>query len=149
MSDSFMIVLPVDPLAVPPKERIEAAYKLLSELRPDAQEIELHALGTPEFYFAAENLESVFCPLCQADLGDWWPKAVTVWGQREDRRDLSIETPCCHRMTSVNDLDYDEPQGFGCVAFELMNPSFDLEPEELQQVETALGVPVRVIWKRI
>jgi hypothetical protein len=149
MSDNFMIVLPVDPLAIPPKERIEATYKLLSELRPDAQEIEVHSSEVPEFYVAAENLVSVFCPFCEADLGRWWPEAVDIWWKRGDRRDLSIQTPCCGRTTSVNDLDYDGPQGFGCVAFELMNPSLDLEPEQLRQVEAALGVPVRIIWQRI
>ena len=144
-----MIVLPVDPLAVPSRERVEAALKLLSELQLGAQEIELHASEIPEFYCCAENLQSVLCPFCQSDLGKWWSEAVEVWWERQDRRVLSIETPCCGRMTTVNDLKYDRPQGFGCVAFELMNPSTDLEPEQLRQIEAVLGVPVRIIWQRI
>jgi hypothetical protein len=42
MSDNWMIVLPIDPLAVPPRERAEAALEMLSQLRPEAQEFDLH-----------------------------------------------------------------------------------------------------------
>jgi hypothetical protein len=57
--------------------------------------------------------------------------------------------PCCGGATTLNDLDYVAPQGLACVGFELMNPGPDLEPEELRQVEDALGTPVRIIWRHI
>lgn len=149
MSDNFMIVLPVDPLAIPPKERTEAALKLLSELRPDAQEFELHASETPRFFHCGGNFDAVYCPFCQTDVQEWWSEAMTAWGNGKDLRVLSVTTPCCGRATSLNELDYDWPQGFACVAFELMNPSSELEPGELQQVEAALGLPVRIVWMHI
>ena len=71
------------------------------------------------------------------------------WWNSEDRRSLAVETPCCGRATSLNDLDYVLPQGFACTAIELMNGGRDLEPEEREQVEAALGLPVRIIWSHI
>ena len=68
---------------------------------------------------------------------------------RTDHRELSAETPCCRRPISLNDLNHDSPQGFACLAVELMNPETDLEPEELRQVESALGTPVRIIWRHL
>ena len=62
---------------------------------------------------------------------------------------LSAEMQCCGRVTTLNELDYVWPQGFACVAITLMNPDSDLEPAERQQVELALGLPVRVIWRHI
>jgi hypothetical protein len=70
-------------------------------------------------------------------------------GESEDRRDLSVETPCCGRASTLNDLDYDSPQGMPCFAISLMNPAPDLEPEERLKVEAVLGIPLRIIWRHI
>jgi hypothetical protein len=144
-----MIVLPVDPLAIPPKERAEAALGLLSQLRPEAQEFELHFSKIPEFFHCGSNFESVFCPFCQTDIVEWWGKAMDAWGEGHDRRRLAIGTPCCGRATSLNDLDYVDPQGFACVAIKVMNPDSDLEPSELHRVAQALGEPLRIVWRHI
>jgi hypothetical protein len=144
-----MIVLSVDPLAMPPKERAEAALKMLSQLRPEAHEFELHFSDIPEFFHCGSNFESVFCPFCQTDIVEWWGKAMDAWNEGRDRRRLTVQTPCCGRATSLNDLDYVEPQGFACVAIEVMNPDTDLEPEELRKVGLALGLPVRLVWRHI
>jgi hypothetical protein len=147
MSDNFTIVLPVDPFATASKECVEATLALLSKLRADAQEFELFQSDTPDFFHCGSNFDAAFCPFCQADLTDWWIRAMNTW--HEDPRLLSVTTPCCNRVTSLNDLDYDWPQGFACVAFRLTNPSADLEPEELLQIEATLGLPVRIISMHI
>jgi hypothetical protein len=74
---------------------------------------------------------------------------MDAWSNEADRRRLAIETPCCGQATSLNDLDYVEPQGFACVAIKVMNPDSDLEPPELQKVAQALGQPVRIVWRLI
>jgi hypothetical protein len=149
MSDNWLIVLPIDPMAKPSEERGKATFELLCALRPDAQDPDLQMYDTPEFIHCGSNFEDVFCPFCKTDIMDWWKKAMDDLWNSDDRRALSAETPCCGRATSLNDLDYDSPQGFACFAIELMNPSSDLEPEELQRVESTLGMPVRIIWRHI
>jgi hypothetical protein len=149
MSDNWMILLPIDPLAVPPRERAEVALEMLSQLRPEAQEFDLHFSDFPEFFHCGGNFESVFCPFCQTDIVEWWGKALDAWSKGHDRRRLAIETPCCGRETSLNDLDYVEPQAFACIAIKVMNPDSDLEPYELQKVAQTLGHPVRIVWRHI
>jgi hypothetical protein len=148
MSDDWLIVLAADPLARPPKDRAEAAFELLCSLRNGAEEPELHQTETPEFFDCGGNFDAVFCPFCKKNITDWWGDAMDRWW-KGDRRLLAVETPCCQRATSLNDLDYLSSQGFACVAMELMNGGPDLEPAEREQVEEALGLPVRIIWRHI
>lgn len=148
MSDNWLIVLASDPLAKPPEDRAEAAFKLLCSLRQNAEEPELHQSDTPAFFDCGGNFEGIFCPFCKKDVSDWWGDAMGRWW-RGDHSLLAIETPCCRRVTSLNDLDYVSPQGFACVAMELMNGGPDLEPEEREQIERALGLPVRIVWRHI
>jgi hypothetical protein len=149
MSDNWMIVIPVDPLAVPPKERAEAAFALLTTMRPEAEEPELYLSDQPEFFHCGSNFGNVFCPFCAAEIREWWSKPIDAWWKSADRRDLAVETPCCGRATTLNDLDYVCVQGMACVAVTLRNPNFDLEPQERSKVEDALGLPVRVVWRHI
>jgi hypothetical protein len=149
MSDNWMIVIPVDPLAVPPKERAEAAFALLTTTRPEAQDPELYLSDVPEFFHCGANFSDVFCPFCGMDILEWWSKPIDAWWSGTNRRVLAVETPCCGRATTLNDLDYNWPQGMACVAVSLMNPGRDLEPEEIQRVEATLGLPVRIIWRHI
>jgi hypothetical protein len=149
MSDDWMIVIAADPHAKPSRERADAAFALLTALRPEAEEAELHLLDTPQFFDCGSNLENAFCPFCKAELFDWWQDAMDQWVRRDDRSSLSVEVPCCGRATSLNDLDYVMPQGFACFGIELMDPHSDLEPEERREVEAALGLPVRVVWRHL
>lgn len=149
MSNNWMIVIATDPLAVPPKERAEAVCNLLTRMRPEAQDPNLYLSDKPDFFDCGSNFRNVFCPFCGTDIMEWWRKPIDSWWNSTDRRELSVVTPCCCRATTLNDLDYNWPQGFACVAITLMNPGADLEPDERQQVEAALGLPVRVIWQHI
>jgi hypothetical protein len=143
-----MIVTTADPLAMPPEERRNAALALLGDLRPEGEEPELVVSDTPIFFSGVEAAGSVYCPFCGMELDDWFSDEQDRL-EESDPSALATTTPCCNRQTSLNDLDCDGEQGFGCVAIEIWNPGDDLEPAELQQLEAALGVPVRVIWQRI
>jgi hypothetical protein len=149
MSDNWLIVIPADPLAKPPPDRAQATFELLCALRPEAQDPEIVTYDTPEFIYCGENFVHVFCPVCQADLGDWLDNAMRAWWESVDHRILAVEAPCCGHTISLSDLDYISPQGFACFSIQLMNPDSDLEPEEFRQVESTLGLPVRIIWRRI
>ena len=105
---------------------------------------ELLVSDMPDFFFGAEAAGPVFCPFCGTDIDHWFYGDVGRWGEG-DRRVLTTVTPCCNPPTSLNDLDFDGEQGFGCVAMKLWNPGHEFEPAELQQLEAALGV----IWRYI
>jgi hypothetical protein len=132
-------------LATPAEERWAAIVELLTEMRVQDGVPELEASETPRFIGAA--IYNIFCPHCGTTIMDWW--SSEAMGQWVASQSLETETPCCHRATSLNDLDYDPPVGFAVFRVELMNPWGDLEPEELRQVEAVFGMPVRVIWVHI
>lgn len=148
MSDNLLIVIPRDPLAIPSATRLEAARALIAGLC-DAEQVTVQMAATPNFYSCMEGFEGVFCPVCKAALPmPWWRDQMNRWWNG-DRRDLRTTLPCCNAVTSLNDLDDQGAQGFACAAIEAMNPERDLKSDELQQIEAALGLPVRVIWARI
>ena len=60
---------------------------------------------------------------------------------------LTTPTPCCSQSTTLNDLDYDWPQGFARWRIEILNPSVGrLRPEAEQALSDALGHAVRLIY---
>lgn len=149
MSDNWMIVLAEDALALPPRERAEAAMAVIQKLRPQSGDLELYYSETPEYFHCGGNFVGVYCPFCQKDIGDWSGVELSRWAKSQNRREIGVTTPCCGRATTLNDLDYVWPQGLACVAFEMLAGGPDLEPEERREIEEALGLPVRVVWQHI
>jgi len=101
------------------------------------------------FVDAGQNFDSVSCSACGAalELG-WW---TTRMDEAETRlfSELSIHTPCCQMPTSLNDLNYDMPQGFARFTLSVRNPARPLKPAELRELEALLGTPLRVVWTRV
>ncbi len=65
-------------------------------------------------------------------------------------RALEIVTPCCSAATTLNDLDYDWSEAFARVRIRVVNPAVIALDEPLRHaVEAVLGVPVRVVRRRI
>jgi hypothetical protein len=103
---------------------------------------------TPEVRFVdcGDNFETVRCPHCGADVGEWWSVAMEM-GHEQQFRDLRATTPCCGRHTSLNELVYSWPAGFARYSLEALNPGLGSLPEPLvKRLEEALGAAVRVIW---
>lgn len=64
--------------------------------------------------------------------------------------DLSATTPCCDAATSLNELDYVSPAGFGRFVLEALNPNVEsLTPSQDHQLAALLGRPLRKIWMHI
>jgi hypothetical protein len=64
--------------------------------------------------------------------------------------DLGVVTPCCGAATTLNDLNYDWPQGFARWWLQALNPRRGkLEPDELAKLASALGVRLREVWTHV
>jgi len=73
------------------------------------------------FADAGHNFESVKCPLCKADLMEWWGNAMgSAYSDEEGFFDIMATTPCCRMKTSLHNLDYSFPQGFYKIMIEVM-----------------------------
>ena len=147
MSDNWLRVIATDPTFLPSASRERAALAALSHLAPDAQELSVVFSDEVAFIDAGGNFDSVGCPGCGARLDtEWWSSQMShAAASRFDQLDCVV--PCCLAAVSLNDLDYDWPQGFARWRAEAMNPSRGhLEDFEVASLEAALGVPVRIIW---
>ena len=59
----------------------------------------------------------------------------------------TVTCPRCGLRSSLNDLRYTMPAGFGRCVLEVQNPSIESLPEEARRrIEQTLGCQVRVIW---
>ncbi len=146
MADTYLRIIPVDPSFVPKITARERAVGLLRRAMPLADDVT--SLVSPEVRFVdcGADFESVRCPVCGADLGDWWSEVMEI-GQAHQYRDLRVTTPCCGSATALNDLVYSAPSGFARYVLEALNPGQEQLPEPVRrQLERALGSALRVIW---
>jgi len=154
MSDNWFVVIPSDPEFRPNKDATSKAKQVFCAIAPLAEEIAVEHDADPiRFFDCGGNFSRTLCPGCGAEIAtDTWHRFMdtdfdaTTRGFTLNRH----ETPCCQTQVTVNDLTYDWPQGFARFGFSAMNPDRDpLNPDEVARLETALGCPIRVIYRHI
>lgn len=146
MADTYLRIIPVDPVCVPSALARERALGILRRAVPLADEIQSRVTSDVRFVDCGTNFENVRCPVCGTDIGEWWSMAMEV-GHEQHFADLRVSTPCCGAQTSLNDLLYSWPAGFARYTLEVLNPGVgSLAERVLDGVQRALGTRVRVIW---
>jgi len=148
VSDNYLTVIPTDPSWQPDRDAADHAAAVLSGLLPDndaRRGLDVRWHGTVEAVSCGGNLETISCPHCGTESGDWWGEAVQ---ERYDEgfSTLLVTVPCCGAETSLNELVYDWPMGFASFRIEVLYPNRGwLTEEELASVATAVGHPLRQI----
>jgi hypothetical protein len=146
VTDVYLRVIPVDPLLVPSAAAREKAAALLAQAVLLADDIVSAVSEHVRFVDCGSNFETVRCPRCSADVGEWWAVAMEL-GHERHFRDLRITTPCCGTRTSLNELEYSWPAGFARYTLEALNPAVGSLPDRVvHDLEAVLGARVRVIW---
>ena len=146
MSDIYLRIIPNDSACVPSALARERALDVLQRAVPLADDVASQVMPEVRFVDCGDNFETVRCPHCGADVGEWWSVAMEI-GHEQQFRDLRATTPCCGRYTSLNELVYSWPAGFARYSLEALNPGVGSLPETLvRRLEDALGAAVRVIW---
>lgn len=102
------------------------------------------------FFDCGENFERVFCPSCRSEIpAEWWKDRMDEDSDNGFKLD-AYATPCCGKKSTLHDLVYEWPQGFGCFALDAMNPNIGLlENDHKREFETILGTKLRVIYQHI
>ena len=109
MSEFCIILIPEDPRYSVDEQKI-TKIKSLSWFGDNTSIV---VNENVQFAAAGSNFEYVTCPFCKTDLMDWWGGAIDkAYSEEAGFNNLGITTPCCHKETSLNDLDYYFPQGF-------------------------------------
>src|SRR5207244_404446 len=98
------------------------------------------------FVDAGGNWEGVRCPVCDADLEEWWADAVDKSYQTHFQH-LDVVLPCCGAVISLNDLKYPWAVGFARFVLSARDPDIpELPREGVAALEKVLGCGVRAIW---
>jgi hypothetical protein len=146
VADTFLRIIPSDPSCVPSVLARERAMNVLRRAVPQADEVSAQVSQDVRFVDCGSNFESVRCPACGTDLGEWWAEAMEM-GQQQQFRDLRITTPCCGLHTSLNDLLYSWPAGFARYTLEALNPGRrSLPPRIVDRLTHVLETDLRLIW---
>src|SRR5690242_13719891 len=108
MADTYLRIIPADPQCVPSALARERALGVLQRAVPLADDFAARVTSDVRFVDCGANFETVCCPRCAADIGEWWSIAMEV-GHEQKFADLRVTTPCCGCRTSLNDLVYAWP----------------------------------------
>jgi hypothetical protein len=126
--------------------------KRLSEFAITECKVTLEVNDTVSFADAGENFESVTCPRCNADVMEWWSDAMSEAYIPDDGFvNLAVRMPCCGADSTLNDLNYNLPQGFYRVRI-LTEPGINAQTDVAgicAELETITGAPWRAVYQHI
>ena len=149
VSDSWLILIPTDPMWQPEPAAAERAATRLAQLLPRAEAVSSEFKEDVEFIDAGSNFDTAACPECAADVTEWWFEAMNT-ASEVAFADLSCTMPCCGEASSLNDLDYDMPVGFSRFALSASNPDVSrFDGDDLRSISKELGHPIRTIWRHL
>ena len=152
MSDNWMLLVPKLPKHIPLPGEANAAFDLLREAMPDADEIEIGQNESVQFFDCGANLETIACPHCEADVGfEWWGETKSSdYDEKTGFQLDEYELPCCSKFASLDELIYEFHQAFGCFALSAMNPNIGkMSDDTVSKIETAMGCEVSVVYQHI
>lgn len=151
MSDFWIAIIAADPRVVPPRERWGRARDRFEQIVGPAEEIEVKVSDHVQFFDCGENLERIICPSCKAEIDDsWWKDRMDEDFDGAGFRLAEYDVPCCAASHTLNDLEYDWPQGFARFGIDAMNPGIgELGEAQRQELERILGLSLRAIHQHI
>ena len=146
MSEHYLVVIPADPAVALP-ETAEAVRMALAEMT-GGTESRVKDYGKLQFIDAGENFERTACPGCAAEIPNetWQAWMASDWHGDEGFHLHRHETPCCGASVTLNELDYQSPQGFARWFVSARNAGRGpLTSEELARLEAVAGLKLRAI----
>jgi hypothetical protein len=145
MSSTFLRIISTDPSFDIDKDLQEKARTFLFKIYQKEQ-IEFINTDTIEFVDQGENFENVSCNLCNSLIEtEVWQNAMDN-AYKNEFKDLFFITPCCNKITSLNNLDYNWPAGFAKSIISISEPQNGLAEKELEELEGILKTDLRNIW---
>jgi hypothetical protein len=151
MSDSWINLIPEDPLMVPSPACQEAALHRFHEIAPEADEIEICISEKPTFHDCGGNFEKISCPQCNTEIPiEWWQVMMD-----QDHVDggfelMKYEVPCCGAAYTLHDLQYHWTQGMARFSIEAINPNIgEMKQSYIQEFEEILNTRIRVIYRHL
>ena len=146
-SGNQLKIIPTEPNYEPSTEQQKEAIEYL------ATEFSKNEIGSVltknvEFIDSGENFESVTCNLCGQNI------EIENWQETMDKAyqtsfaDLTFLTPCCHKKTSLNYLDYEMSSGFSKYVIEISAPDINenQKADLTKNLNEILKHEMKLIW---
>jgi hypothetical protein len=153
VSTAYLTLVPADPGYVPSDAAIATAIELVRAWFENSERVTFEKSSTVEFHEMGGNWEGVFCPACgtEIELRAWQSMMDAAYDTSRGFGDVTISPPCCHTVTTLNDLRYESGgAGFARFALRIESPGRDgLTGDQKARLEQALGTEVRPIqeWR--
>ena len=145
MSVSFLNLIPIKPNFVPSGPMQEKGKVFLKNIFL-GEETEFITTDGIEFIDQGENFKNVSCNLCNQIIEiEFWQTQMNKCYEKHFN-DLAFTTECCKKQTTLNDLIYNSPAGFGRFVIKIRNPEKDMDVKQIKELEVILGVNIRQIW---
>lgn len=146
-SGNYLKIIPANPNFIPTREKQLQVINYLAREYPN-NEIKSTLNEKVEFIDSGENFESVECNLCGKNIRtNYWQSAMDK-AFEGSFVDLTFQTYCCDKKTSLNDLKYDMPCGFSKYNVEILNPEIEKNKENIlsENIKSILGENIKLIW---
>lgn len=150
MSLSIIRFIPTEPSWMPDAQSQQKACDFVKSAMPKAEDVQAQAHDEIIFVDAGENAEQILCPLTKQKIDEaWWSEAVEAAYEKSQFKDLTVTAPCCGTRVSLNELNYQMPQGFARFVLEVTEPEVAKVSDTVkQQLESILGKNLRVVYAR-
>lgn len=146
-SGNQLKIIPTEPNYEPSTEQQKEAIRYLAS-KFSKNELRSILTNKIEFIDCGENFESVSCNHCEQTIEiENWQEAMDK-AYQTSFSDLTFLPPCCHKRTSLNDLEYDMPSGFSKYVIELIDPEIkDNQKTDLtKNLKEIIGQDIELIW---
>ncbi|WP_242206728.1 hypothetical protein [Aestuariivivens insulae] len=146
-SGDYLKIIPSDPNFEPTKEQQKIIINHLAKEYPN-NEIKSTLSKNVEFIDSGGNFDSVKCNLCgkNIEIEDWQNDMDRAY--QNSFSNLTFQTLCCQKETSLNELEYNMPCGFSKYQIEIINPGIEnIEQIGLiKNIESIIDKKIKLIW---
>jgi hypothetical protein len=151
MSTQILSIVPTSATFIPHGTAQAKAIHFLRSIISDAREIKAWESNTTQFIHPVEYFKQVNCPSCHTEITDWWVDAVDN-AYESNFENLAIATPCCHTLTTLNDLEYISEAAFARFALKIYDAAVSyngISPTEVAELESILDCPIKQVITRL
>lgn len=144
MSEQILKLIPVRIGLIPELAEMKVIKTALENMTVYFESIKFDITPKLEYIDCGDNLYSVKCNLCNTDASEWWGDHM-LNSREHDYKKRVLVTPCCHTETSLENLIYIDDIGFSKFVLEIINPSRELDPEEIETISELFGCELKMI----
>ncbi len=149
MSDNTTKIIPKEANQIPHPSKVRECVQMLSTLLSLEKTPKVTEFDTLIFHDCGQNFENIICPNCNSKIDfDSWHEWMGIFTENPITL-KSFTLPCCNTICDLNNLIYEEPQGFSKFVIELYDSDFESVIDKLSVIQEKLDCEIRLISSHI